>query len=342
MKYFIYLQTSSDKMKLKFDPKNNIIKFDYILMLKSKFDDLLSVKKVVKNWPDVLLFRLGIKKADFIMELRNGLKIKIKKYEDYFSFWETIEGQKILLKQNNLEERIKIDKYKKLIRFNFMYMLVSLIYDSNKQLSNTIGMVVEQFMKEQYSWLDVKEKDVIDIGANIGDSAIYFALKGAKHVYAFEPYPYSYELAMRNIKLNELQDKITMLNEGCSGKKKKIKIDASYKNFGGTDIKNFKDGTNINITTLSQIVKRFDIIDEAILKIDCEGCEYEILLEAQNSDLRKFKQIQIEYHYGYLNLKKKLEDAGFKVNKTSPKIIINQNADNKEMIIGLIYAERNI
>jgi hypothetical protein len=41
-------------------------------------------------------------------------------------------------------------------------------------------------------------------------------------------------------------------------------------------------------------------------------------------------------------LKKKLEDAGFKVNKTSPKIIINQNADNKEMIIGLIYAERNI
>ncbi len=334
-------------MKLDFDPKKNITTLDYFIIIQFnkidlKIKDLLAVRCAVKNWYDILLFRIGLKKPGFIMQLRNDKKIEIKKYEDYFNFWETIESQKILLKQNNLEERIKIDKYKKLIRFNFMHMTVSLIYDSNKQLSNTIGMVVGQFMEEQYSWLDVKEKDVIDIGANIGDSAIYFALKGAKHVYAFEPYPYSYELAMRNIKLNGLQDKITMLNEGCGGKKKKIKIDASYKNFGGTDIKNFKDGTNINITTLSQIVKRFDIIDEAILKIDCEGCEYEILLEAQNSDLRKFKQIQIEYHYGYLNLKKKLEDAGFKVNKTSPKIIINQNADNKEMIIGLIYAERNI
>ena len=202
-------------------------------------------------------------------------------------------------------------------------------------------MINEQFIEEQYKWLDVKNRLVIDIGANIGDSAIYFALKGAKHVYAFEPYPYSYELAMRNIKLNGLEDKITLLNEGCSGKSGKIRIPSSYKNLGGTDLKNFKNGTNINITTLGELVKRFGIKDKAILKVDCEGCEYGIFLETQNSDLRRFKQIQIEYHYGYLNIKIKLKDSEFKVTNTIPIYLDNSEAENKGIFIGFIRAIKN-
>ncbi len=92
-------------------------------------------------------------------------------------------------------------------------------------------------------------------------------------------------------------------------------------------------------TTLSDIIKRFNINHSAVLKVDCEGCEYGILLKAQNSDLRKFEQIMVEYHYGYLNLKMKLESAGFKVSKTFPRYLFNTGAENKEMIIGYIYAE---
>jgi FkbM family methyltransferase len=201
-------------------------------------------------------------------------------------------------------------------------------------------MVKEQFIEEQYKWLDIKNKNGIDIGANIGDTAIYFALKGAKHVYAFEPYPYSYNTALKNVKLNYLQSKITLLNKACGGRKGKIKINTNYKNIGSTDLKNFKNGTNINITTLGELVKRFDITDGAVLKIDCEGCEYGVLLEAQNSDLREFKQIQIEYHYGYLNLKRKLESAGFEITNTLPKYSINFEAENKEIFVGWIYAEK--
>ena len=78
------------------------------------------------------------------------------------------------------------------------------------------------------------------------------------------------------------------------------------------------------------------------MKIDCEGCEYGVLLKANDLDLRKFEQIQIEYHYGYLNLKEKLEDAGFKVNKKWPKPILNLEAENRKMLIGLIYAEKSL
>ena len=245
-------------------------------------------------------------------------------------------GQEELFKQWRFDYKI-VEKYK-IIEFKFGNKLLKFYYDSQKQ--NTAGMINEQFIEQQYKWLDVKNMVVVDIGANIGDTAIYFALKGAKHIYAFEPYPYSYAVAMKNIKLNRLQDKITLLNEGCSGKEGKIKINAEYKNMGGTDLKNFKNGTNINITTIREILKRFEITEGAVLKIDCEGCEYKVLLAAKNSDLRRFKQIQIEYHYGYLNLKRKLEDAGFEVDQMRPGYMKNIDAENKEMFLGLMYATK--
>ncbi len=331
-------------MKLDFDPRKNITKLDYFIMqlnrVNSRIKDLLVIKSIVNNWYDILLFRVGLKKPKFVMQLRNGKKIEIKKLEDYFSFWESYEGQQELLKRWGFDSLIKLDKNRKIIRFKFKNKIVGLYYDSQKQLANTIGMITGQFIKNEYGWLNVKGKTVIDIGANIGDTAIYFALKGAKHVYAFEPYPYSYGIATQNVRLNGLEGRITLLNEGCGKEKRKIKIDVSYKNFGGTDLKNFENGTNINITTLGELVKRFDISSEAVLKIDCEGCEYGVLLNTENSNLRKFKQIQIEYHYGYLNLKKKLEDAGFNVSRKLPNFIFNLEAENSEMLIGLLYANR--
>ncbi len=330
-------------MKLDFDPKKNITTLDHFIMplnINHRIKDLFVVRRIVKNWYDVLLFRVGLKKPGFVMQLRNGKKIEIKKPKDYFSFWESGKGQQEVLKRGGFYHSVKIIEKSKIIKFKFGNKLLRFHYDSKKQLSNTLWMIREQFIEEQYNWLDVKDRVIIDIGANIGDSAIYFALKGAKHVYAFEPYPYSYELATYNIGLNRLEDKITILNEGCGREKGKIKIDTSYKNVGSTDLKNFKNGTNIDITTLGELVKRFNINDGAVLKIDCEGCEYGVLLGARNSDLRRFIQIQIEYHYGYLNLKRKLEDIGFKVSRTLPEHIIDSEIENKKMFVGLIYAER--
>ena len=159
--------------------------------------------------------------------------------------------------------------------------------------------------------------------------------------YAHLTHPYSYETAKRNIRLNRLPDGIELLNEACGREKGKIKIGASYKNFSGTDLENFKNGTGINITALSELIKNFGIIDNAILKIDCEGCENEVLLEAQNSDLKRFKQIQIEYLYRYLNLKKKLEDAGFEVNRISPAYLLNSDAENKICLL-CCYISKNL
>ena len=96
-------------MKLDFDPRKNITKLDYLMTpfktAGRMISNLLVIHSIVKNWPDVLMFRLGLKKANFIMELRNGLKIIINKPKYYFEFWGTEEGQITLLNLQNFKEK---------------------------------------------------------------------------------------------------------------------------------------------------------------------------------------------------------------------------------------------
>ena len=45
------------------------------------------------------------------------------------------------------------------------------------------GAKIDVFFREEYAFLNVDGKVVVDIGANIGDTAIYFALKGARFIF---------------------------------------------------------------------------------------------------------------------------------------------------------------
>jgi predicted RNA methylase len=149
------------------------------------------------------------------------------------------------------------------------------------------------------------------VGASVGDTAIYFALNGAKHVYAFEPDKKACRLAVRNIKSNRLQDKITVINEPC--------------------------GTKGN--SLSSIIQRYKIANP-VLKIDCEGCEYGFILGANTEGLKKCNQIILEYHYGYLDIETRLDELGFKVTHTIPHISNYGQLEGRQSALGLIYAKQ--
>ena len=68
------------------------------------------------------------------------------------------------------------------------------------------GDLLAIFVEKEYDILSVKDKIVVDIGANIGDSSIYFVKRGARKVYAIEPNQELYQLAKKNISLNSMSD----------------------------------------------------------------------------------------------------------------------------------------
>lgn len=179
------------------------------------------------------------------------------------------------------------------------------------------GDIYHVFTKNEYNKLKVKGKTVVDIGANIGDSLIYFALKDAKKVIGFEPFHNNFHFAKKNIEENDLEEKCEINLAGC-GEPGSIKLDPNMKGDVDSKLENFNDGNEVPRYSLQQIIKNFNIPQNSILKMDCEGCEYESILTASDKTLNTFDEILIEYHHGYLDLEKRLKKCGFKVSSDSP------------------------
>ena len=302
----------------------------------SKLHEFYMLTIIIKNWHDVLLFKLGIK-SKILIETNLNKKIKIKNFREYAEFWNgylAAESKAAFYnKKYNLD--IKIKKY--FILFKKFNKSIKLFH--GERPNSILSLVTENFIEEQYSKLEIKNNIILDIGANVGDSTIFFALNGAKKVYALEPYPHSYNLARKNVMINKLNKKIILLNAAIGKNKDFYKLDENFKSFDSSPIKKFKKGKNIPVYSLSDLVKKFKLIN-AILKMDCEGFEYESILTTENSILRKFSQVFLEYHYSYEDLVKKLRSAGFRVTVTMPVYLYNKNATDPNMYIGKIIALR--
>jgi len=182
-----------------------------------------------------------------------------------------------------------------------------------------------------YENLPLKDKTIIDIGACTGDTSIYFALKGAKKIIAVEPFPNNFKILKKNITENKFDELIIPILGACGYLKKEISINPNLHDGMRSILHEFSDGIKISTITLQDIIKDFDV-SNAILKLDCEGCEYETILNSSSEILQTFTDIQIEYHNGYKNLEKKLLSVGFQV---SHAVIDNMNR-------GHIHAKRKI
>ena len=194
----------------------------------------------------------------------------------------------------------------------------------------------EVILEKIYGSFPVKDKVVVDVGVNIGDSAIFFLLNGAKKVVGVEPNPINYDTAKKNIEINNLSEKTNLLMAGCSSNSGNITIDPKIKSGIRWKLKESNDGVKVPLLTLEEIMN-YDDMDPAVLKIDCEGCEYDIILNSSKTTLRKVRHIIMEYNYGYNNLKMKLEKCGFKVSVSEPRYSLDS-----KMYVGYLNAERKL
>lgn len=184
-------------------------------------------------------------------------------------------------------------------------------------LMNDVSILKETFIQEQYAWLveNLKPDTVaVDIGANIGDSAIYLAMNpNIKEVWAFEPYPGTFERLRQNIGQSIRKDKIKIFNEAIG------EPGADYWiNISSDDSDSFKGvlkkgkGKKVHVAGLDKILNHINS-SKAIVKMDCEGYEFKIL--DKGLDLSKVYKMQIEVHSS-----KYLGDNGYELLKNLKEI----------------------
>lgn len=178
------------------------------------------------------------------------------------------------------------------------------------------------FIKKDYGKID-NNSIIIDIGANIGVFSVYATTvsKNTK-VYAYEPMQKSYELFLKNITINNLEDSIVPFKFGiaCNKGKRKLFL-ASGSPFHSIYSSKEEKYIEIDCITLKDVFDENKIKKCDILKIDCEGAEFEILYNTPKEYFSKIKEIRLEYHnqkkekYHIKHLIKYLENNGFNLTK---------------------------
>ena len=144
----------------------------------------------------------------------------------------------------------------------------------------------EIFLGNCYYVSQIKEmKIVVDIGANIGFFTHYAIMNSPNtKVYSVEPDPRNFKILTRNIRMNNLENRINAFNNVLfSGKQRELSFFQSLHNPGWSSVykaAGAKDGLEISVTSISMSKFLHDngLNNVDFLKIDAEGSEYDIIL----------------------------------------------------------------
>jgi FkbM family methyltransferase len=160
---------------------------------------------------------------------------------------------------------------------------------------------------------------VVDVGANIGDFAVQMAVLCPRgHVYAVEPVSNNIEMIALNKMLNGLAN-LHILHLALGSGEGEIEINLS----GGQSSAFFKGGgrktEKVRLTSLECLMREQGIERIDLLKLDCEGAEWDILPCSTNL-FPKIRQICMEFHLARGWTPEKLAawlcSAGYRVNHT--------------------------
>jgi FkbM family methyltransferase len=148
-------------------------------------------------------------------------------------------------------------------------------------------------VKRSYGWMDVKDKIVLDVGANIGAFTHHALTNGAKEVWAFEPDADNFALLQKNVG----DDPRAKLHNAAliSGTDKTIDFFLTDgTNHGNYSMYSIRGRQKVTVKA-SNFRKVLDHVLPEVIKMDCEGAEYDLLRPFYLPD--SVQQFAMELHY---------------------------------------------
>lgn len=170
----------------------------------------------------------------------------------------------------------------------------------------------------------VKGKDIIDVGAYIGDSAFILDQLKPKKIYAFEANPKNYDLLLKTIKLNHLDNVIAEnLALGNKIEENVLIADDEACSYVIDNSSSEVPVQTCQMFTLDKYVSEHPEMNVGLIKVDIEGQEQNFLMGATET-IKKFRPMLILsiYHNwsDFLHIKHQLEvlNLGYKFMISKP------------------------
>lgn len=212
--------------------------------------------------------------------------------------------------------------------------------------SMDIWCLKETFLDRFYECAGTPMQDgwtVVDIGAGLGDFSILAAHTYPNNqVYAYEPFMESFTLLNRNLAANHVGN--VQAFQQAVGQTGSLVLDLS----GGeplqiqsrqsqpTTAENHERTVEVTSLALNEVFVQNGIQRCDLLKLDCEGAEYDILFNANTKALERVQRLVMEYHdgvngYSHRDLVAFLEQQAFEVRLTPNPVHAH---------LGYLYASR--
>lgn len=185
---------------------------------------------------------------------------------------------------------------------------------------------------ETLDWIDnmIENSILWDIGANVGLYSVYAAKKKNCRVYSFEPSVFNLELLARNIFINQLQHKVTIIPIALSDTLSENLFRMSSTQWGGAlstfGLKIDQNGNDFNQIfeyktiglTMNQAVGLLKIPLPHYIKMDVDGIEH-FILQGGSEILKQVNGVLIEINDEFVQQselsEKLLKDAGLHLYK---------------------------
>lgn len=165
--------------------------------------------------------------------------------------------------------------------------------------------------------------NIVDIGGGIGDFTL-FAAAGHPHarILSFEPFPESYQLLRENVALNHAEN-VEIFSQAIASQEGSLDFlttpgdPLSNQTTAASAVSNSHPLT-VSAVSLASVLHGPDLTHIDLLKLDCEGAEYDILMNSPAAVLEKIDRIVMEYHdnikpFSHQDLVKFLSDKHYRV-----------------------------
>jgi FkbM family methyltransferase len=142
-----------------------------------------------------------------------------------------------------------------------------------------------------------KARTIVDVGAHVGSFTVWAALRSPNaRLLAVEPNPETFDFLLQNVFDNGLQDRVRAVNAAVGATSSLASL-AFMEHSQGTRLAGSEEGpVRVKVMKMHQLLAEAGIEEVDVLKMDCEGMEYEIFGAMDPDQLRVIKAITCEYH----------------------------------------------
>ncbi|MBN1361965.1 MAG: FkbM family methyltransferase [Sedimentisphaerales bacterium] len=146
---------------------------------------------------------------------------------------------------------------------------------------------------------------VVDVGANLGFFCLYMlSVFPQARIYGIEPVKANYDFLTENLRLNEGAERSVVTVEAALGSTTGTMtlVDPAHDQFPtkASVLDPQREGTRYEVPALSVegFLTRHNLTEISLLKLDCEGAEYDIVYHWPPAALRNVQNIAAEVHRG--------------------------------------------